>query len=148
MTEEETIHIVCSHCTQINRIPKNRLKEGPKCGSCHQPFFVGHPIILTEKNFESCVKYSDIPIVVDFWAEWCGPCRAMAPVFEKACQSFEPAVRFAKVNSDEEQILAGRYAIRGIPTLILFHQGKEVDRVSGAMDASRLTAWLKQKLAL
>jgi len=143
----ESLIIACVNCNKLNRVPENRLLDGGKCGSCKSPLFSGHPVPLTQSSFETHVVKSDIPVLVDFWAPWCGPCKMMAPVFEEAAQSLEPKVRVAKVNTEEEQMLAARYNIRSIPTLILFHQGKEVERISGAMNLIQLTQWTNNALS-
>jgi thioredoxin 2 len=140
------VHVVCPHCDSINRIPNERLDETSLCGRCHKALFVRQPIHLDEKRFTLHISRTEIPILVDFWASWCGPCRAMAPVFEQAANTLEPRVRLAKVNTEEEPGLATRYGIRGIPTLILFRNERELARVSGAMDLARLLAWTQQYL--
>jgi len=141
-----TLNVVCAACGATNRVPQDRLSEQPVCGSCRQPLFDGHPIALTEADFERHAGHSDLPLVVDFWAPWCGPCRAMAPAFERAAQTLEPAARFVKVNTDEARVLAMRHGISGIPTIAVIKGGREVARVSGAMDAGRLIAWIRSHL--
>ncbi len=142
----ETCHVVCPHCDSINRVPAERLGAGGNCGRCHKPLFDGHPVTLTQANFATHLTRSDLPVVVDFWAPWCGPCKMMAPAFERAAAELEPQVRLAKVNTEQEPGLAAQYAIRSIPTVALFRGGREVDRVAGAMDLRRLLAWIRQSL--
>ncbi len=140
------LHIVCAHCDSVNRVPRERLTAGGKCGRCKQPLFDGHPVSLHQGNFSQHIERSDIPILVDFWASWCGPCKMMAPVFERAAAELQPYVRLAKVNTEEQQGIAARYAIRSIPTLILFKGGREAARMAGAMDLQNLLAWTRQHL--
>ena len=142
----ESLHIVCPHCDAVNRIPAGRLEEGPKCGKCHRPLFSGHPVELTAANFERHVTRSDIPVVADFWAPWCAPCRMMAPAFEQAARQFEPRVRFAKVNTEAEQRLGMQFGIRSIPTMALFRGGREVARQAGAMAAGDILHWVQAHL--
>lgn len=139
-------NILCPHCQGINRVPDQRLADNPKCGKCHQPLFNGRPIALDGAGFERFVSRSDLPLLVDFWAPWCGPCRMMAPAFEEAARRLEPKVQLIKVNTEEQQSVAARFGIRSIPTLILFRGGAEVARVSGAMDAAGLVSWTTQQL--
>lgn len=136
-------HIVCPHCGAINRIPASRLSDRPKCGKCHQPLFTAQPVELTAGNFHKHIGNSDIPVVVDFWAPWCGPCKMMAPAFAEAAGQMEPAVRFAKVNTENEQTLGAQFGIRSIPTLAIFHNGREIARQAGAMAASDIIRWVQ-----
>ena len=138
-----SLQVVCPHCNAVNRLPAVRLGEGGQCGKCHQVLFTAKPVELTEATIAPHIGRSDIPLVVDFWAPWCGPCRMMAPVFAQAAVSLEPQVRFAKVNTEDQPALADRYAIRSIPTLALFKGGREVARQSGSMDLTRLTQWVR-----
>jgi thioredoxin 2 len=144
----ETLIVVCPACNTLNRAPSDKLAAGSsgKCGSCGSPLFEGHPVALNAKSFETHASKSDIPLLVDFWAPWCGPCKAMAPQFEKAAGHLEPKVRLAKVNTDEEQELAGRFRIQGIPTMILLKHGKELARQSGMMTAAGIESWVAQAL--
>ncbi len=139
-------HIVCPHCNSVNRIPTQRLGDNPQCGQCKQALFVQHPIELTASIFPQHISRNDIPVVVDFWAPWCGPCKTMAPAFTQATKQLEPQVRLAKVNTEQEQGLAGQYNIRSIPTLVLFNNGKEIARQSGAMGAADIISWVRSRL--
>lgn len=136
-------HIVCPHCDAVNRIPNNKNPLEGKCGKCHKQLFQSQPLSLTESRFEKHIN-GDIPALVDFWAPWCGPCRVMAPVFEQAAVRLEPELRLIKINTEEEQRLASRFAIRSIPTLALFKRGAEVARIAGAMDLQQLLGWVRQ----
>jgi len=138
----ESLHLVCPHCAAVNRIPAQKMGDSPCCGQCKQPLFTGQPVELTTANFERHLGRNDIPLVVDFWAPWCDPCRTMAPTFAQACAELEPTVRLAKLNTEAEQQLAARFNIRSIPTLALFKGGREIARHSGAVDLSTLKRWI------
>jgi thioredoxin 2 len=138
----ETLHIVCPHCLTANRVLRARLKEG-NCGKCGGRLFNGAPVNLDQAAFDRHIAGNDIPVVVDFWASWCGPCRAMAPQFERAAAELEPEARLGKLDTEAEQAIAARYDIRSIPTLIAFRNGREVARQSGAMDAATLARWVR-----
>jgi thioredoxin 2 len=142
----DSIQIVCGHCDAVVRVPLDRLQQGPKCPKCHNALFAGAPIELTTARFDKHLTRNDLPLVVDVWAPWCGPCRMMAPHFEQAAREFAARARLAKVNSDEENALAARFGIRGIPTLIVFRNGKEIARQAGAMDGGGLRRWLTAAL--
>ena len=144
----DSLILACPACNTLNRFPRDKLAAGNagKCGQCGSPLFAGHPVVLDARSFEAHAAKSDIPVLVDFWAPWCGPCQAMAPQFEKAAGRLEPSVRLAKVNTEEEQELASRFAIRGIPTMILLKHGKEIARQSGAMDAGAIERWTRDAL--
>jgi thioredoxin 2 len=135
--------VVCPHCNAPNRLPAERLGDGANCGQCKRALFAGEPVELDTRSFDAQVGRSDIPVVVDFWAPWCGPCRTMAPAFAQAARELEPAVRLAKLNTESEQALAARYGIRSIPTLAVFRHGREIARQAGAMDAGSLVQWIR-----
>ncbi|MEA3274560.1 MAG: thioredoxin TrxC [Pseudomonadota bacterium] len=141
-----SVHVVCPHCDAVNRVPESRLGEGAQCGKCHSPLFPGVPLVLDERRFAKHTGRSELPVVVDFWAPWCGPCQMMAPAFEEAARRLEPRARLVKVNTEEAPGLATELGIRSIPTLALFREGREVARTAGAMDAGRLMAWVQQHL--
>ena len=143
----DALIVVCPHCHASNRVPEERLADGGVCGKCKKPLFAGAPLELTGKTFDQHVGRSDLPIVVDFWAPWCGPCRMMAPAFAQAAQQLEPSCRLAKVNTEAEQQLAARHGIRSIPTLVVFRNGREVARQSGALDAGSLMRWIRTSLS-
>lgn len=142
----DSFNIVCPHCYAVNRVPGSKLGAGPKCGKCKSSILDGVPLDLTATNYQKYLGRSDLPVVVDFWASWCGPCKMMAPVFTQVAHQMATQVRFAKVNTEQEQGIAGQYAIRSIPTLILFKNGKEASRQSGALDAGSLTQWLTSSI--
>lgn len=139
----DSLHIVCPHCEAVNRVPGERLREQPICGKCTKALFTGQPVELSSAAFSKHTTRNDIPVLVDFWAPWCGPCRAMAPAYEQAARQLEPEFRVVKVNTEEARDIAATYNIRSIPTLALFKNGQEVGRQPGAMDTARITAWAK-----
>jgi thioredoxin 2 len=143
---ESHAHVACPACLKANRIPVARLGDGPKCGGCGTPLLDGKPVALDERSFDAFVGRTDLPVVVDFWAPWCGPCRAMAPAFESVAAQLATRVRFAKLNTEEAQGLAARFGIRSIPTLAIFRDGREVERISGAMDARSLVRWVSERI--
>jgi thioredoxin 2 len=138
-----TLNVVCPHCETINRVSEARLNEAPKCGRCHQLLFTGEPTELTPENFHKHIGQTDLPVVVDFWAPWCGPCQMMAPEYAAAARELEPRVRVAKLNTEAGPALAGQFDIRSIPTLALFKAGREVSRQSGAMGRGDILRWVR-----
>lgn len=136
------IHVVCPHCSAVNRLAAERLSEKPICGQCKAPLFSGAVLELNSANFDRQIGRNDLPVIVDFWAPWCAPCRSMAPNYAQAASEMEPRARFAKLNTEAEQQLAGRFNIRSIPTLAIFKGGREIARQSGAMDLGNLKRWV------
>ena len=145
MTAEDSLEAVCPHCSAINRVPASRRDEQPDCGRCGRALFPGTPVALGAETWDRFTGRNDLPVLVDFWAAWCGPCKAMAPQFEQAAKRLAGRVQFAKVDTDAEPELAGRFAIRSIPTLVLLQGGRELRRASGAMSAGQLEQWLGER---
>lgn len=143
----DLVHIACPACATRNRLPRERLGGG-RCGRCQAPLFARQPITLNAANFDAHAVHSDLPLLVDFWSEWCGPCKMMAPVFAQAAAELEPEMRLGKLDTEAEPALAQRFQIRGIPTLILLRHGREIARTSGAMPLSALTRWARQAMAM
>jgi thioredoxin 2 len=143
----DSLHLVCPACHGVNRVPRDRLADGGKCGRCGAALAGAGPVSLDEAGFERFLSRDQRPLLVDFWAEWCGPCRMMAPAFGQAADQLAPGVLALKVNTEQAQGLSARLGIRSIPTLALFHQGREIARQAGAMDARSIIAWTRQQLA-
>ena len=141
------MHLVCARCGQVNRVPEARLSQAPKCGACHSELLPGEPAILTGERFDAFIARNDLPVIVDFWAEWCGPCKMFAPIFAQAANQYRLRLRLAKLDTEAFPDIAQRLSIRSIPTMIAFKHGTESERVSGALDPVRLRSWLERQAA-
>jgi len=142
----EPVQVVCPHCDTINRLPADRLADAPRCGKCRAALFEGRPASLSEARFQRHLHHSGIPLLVDFWASWCGPCRTMAPAFKRAAAELEPQVRLLKLNADEAPNVSARLGVRGIPAMYLFQNGAVVAQTSGAMPAESIVRWTRDHL--
>lgn len=140
------MHYTCPHCATINHLPTDKALQEARCGRCKKSLFDGKPVELSDSNFNRFLTKNDLPVVVDFWASWCGPCQMMGPIFNDVCGQMQHQLRFAKVNTEQAQAVSAQLGIRSIPTLILFHGGKEIDRLAGALPAQQLTQWIQQAL--
>jgi thioredoxin 2 len=141
----ETVHIVCPHCLAVNRLPQQRLDAHPKCGKCAKALFTGQPVELIHSSYQQHLLKNDIPLLIDCWAPWCGPCKMMGPAFAEAAKQLEPGLRLAKINTEIEQQLGAQLNVRSIPTLILLHRGQERARQSGAMNSAGIIQWVKSQ---
>ena len=138
--------IMCPHCGGLNRVPDDKLNSNPTCGKCKQPLFTGQPVEMSGDQFIRALQKTDQPLVVDFWAPWCGPCKMFAPTFAQAAAQIEPRARFVKINTETEQQVAAQFGIRSIPTLAIFKNGQEVNRISGALSLPQFTQWVNQHI--
>jgi thioredoxin 2 len=147
MSTSDTLVIACPDCATLNRVPRARLSDGGTCGRCGKALFNGHPVELSAANFDRHAVAGDLPLLIDFWAAWCGPCRQMASVFASAASKAEPRLRFGKLDTEAEPALAARFRISSIPSLVLVHKGRELARTAGAMPEAALLRWIETSLA-
>jgi thioredoxin 2 len=145
-TTNDKLLVPCPHCDTLNRVARAKLGQGGRCGECHRLLFTGHPVALDKARFERHLDKGDLPLLIDFWAPWCGPCRAMGPQFERAARDLEPQMRLVKINVDEEPELAQRFAVSSIPMIALAWHGRELGRIAGAMPAEQLERWARDRV--
>ncbi|WP_078085905.1 thioredoxin TrxC [Microbulbifer mangrovi] len=146
MSNSEPMQVLCPSCAAVNRVPSNRLGDRPKCGKCREPLISGQPLNGSDRNFQRIIEKSDLPVVVDFWATWCGPCQQFAPVFSQTASEMATRAIFVKLDTEANQQTAGAFQIRSIPTLMIFHHGRELTRISGALPKAQFVQWVNQHL--